>query len=90
MRTIVPILLLLSWLLPPASAPAATIQHFSTGRPQPEVRASFSRNKGAAWQHAVVKPGQAFSVPNDATHLTINDVPRDPRKNWRAKDGSVF
>lgn len=81
---------LLAALLLPSSVLAASIQYISTGRQAPEMRITFSRNGGASWQQGAVRPGQVFNVPPDATHLTINGVPRDPKRNWKVKDGNVF
>ena len=69
---------------------AGVIQYIATGRPSPEVKVSYSRNNGAKWEATVVKPGQVFNVPKDATHLTINGAPRDPRQNYKVKEGNIF
>lgn len=73
-----------------SSAFAGSIQHIGTGKPAPAVQVTFSRNNGASWQKTEVKPGQTFQVPRDATHLNINNVPRDPKRDYKVKDGNVF
>lgn len=69
---------------------AASIQYVGTGKVNQPLRVSLSRNNGATWQKAEVKPGQTFNVPRDTTHLNINNVPRDPKRNYKVKDGNVF
>lgn len=73
-----------------SSAFAGVIQYIGTGRPAPAVEVTFSRNNGASWQKTEVKPGQAFHVPRDATHLNINGVPRDPKRDYKVKEGNVY
>jgi len=69
---------------------AATIQYIGSGKKDAPAEISFSRNNGATWQNAKVVPGQTFSVPADATHLNINNAPRDPKKNYKIREGNVF
>jgi len=69
---------------------AATIQYIGTGKKEVPVEISFSRNNGTTWKNAKVVPGQTFAVPSDATHLNINNVPRDPKKNYKIREGNVF
>ena len=73
-----------------SSGYAATIQYIGSGKNDAPVEVSFSRNNGSSWQNAKVGPGQTFSVPSDATHLNINNVPRDPKKNYKIREGNVF
>lgn len=83
-------LFLLICLLCSSNVLAGTIQYVGTGRSNPPAQVTFSRNNGASWQNLEIKPGQAFNVPRDTTHLYINNVPRDPRLNYKIKDGNVF
>ena len=69
---------------------AGTIQYIGTVNKNEPVNVSFSRNRGASWQTVQVKMGQTFNVPRDATNLTINNVPYDPQKNYKVRDGHVF
>ena len=69
---------------------AATIQYIGSGKKDAPAEISFSRNNGATWQNAKVAPGQTFAVPPDATHLNINNVPRDPKKNHKIRESKVF
>ena len=69
---------------------AGSIQFIGTGKKCDQVKVSFSRNKGASWQNVQIKMGQTFNVPRDATHLTINNVPYDPKKNYKVRDGNVY
>jgi hypothetical protein len=73
-----------------ATALAATIHYIGSGKKDAPVAISFSRNNGASWRNAKVGPGQTFTVPADATHLTIDNVPRDPKKNYKIREGNVF
>ena len=73
-----------------SAALCASIQYVATGHQSREIKITFSRNNGGTWQGVVVKPGSTYVVPNDATHLTIDGVPRDPKKNYKIKDGNVF
>lgn len=84
------LLLVIASFLGISAAQAGSIQYIGTGRDAPKVKVSFSRNKGASWEHREVKPGQTFSVPGDATHLRIDNVPLDPKRNYKVKDGHVF
>ena len=68
---------------------AGTIQYIGTGRQFPPVNVKISRNNGATWNTVQVKPGQTFNVPRDATHLMINEVPRDPKKSYKVKEGNI-
>ena len=68
----------------------AIIQYIGSGKKDAPAEISFSRNNGATWQKAQVGPGQTFAVPSDATHLNINNVPRDPKKNYKIREGNVF
>lgn len=72
------------------SALAATIQYIGSGTKEAPVEISFSRNNGSTWQNAKVVPGQTFSVPTDATHLNILNTPRDPRKNYKIREGNIY
>mgnify|MGYP006916307965 CR=1 FL=1 len=72
------------------NALAGSIQYIGTGTKGEPIKVSFSRNKGASWQNVQVKMGQTFNVPRDATHLTINNVPYDPKKNYKIRDGHVY
>jgi hypothetical protein len=72
------------------SALAATIQYIGGGRNEAPVAISFSRNNGSSWQNAKVGPGQTLTVPPDATHLNINNVPYDPKRNYKIRKGNVF
>lgn len=71
-------------------AQAGSIQYIGTGRSAPKVKVTFSRNNGASWEYKEVKPGQTYHVPKDATHLRIDNVPLDPKRNYKVKDGNVF
>lgn len=82
--------LALAYFLGIPAAQAGSVQYIGTGCAAPKVKVSFSRNKGATWEHKEIKPGQTFSVPRDATHLRIDNVPLDPRRNYKVKDGNVF
>lgn len=82
--------LVLATFLGSAVAQAASIQYIGTGRNAQKVKVTYSRNNGATWEHKEVKPGQTFNVPKDATHLKIDNVPHDPRRNYKVKDGNVF
>ncbi len=59
---------------------AGTIQYIGTGRSSLPVAVKISRNNGSTWNTVQVKPGQTYNIPRDATHLMINEVPRDPKK----------
>ena len=89
MRFVV-IALMLIFCVAVNSGYAATIQYIGSGKKDAPVEISFSRNNGAKWQKAKVSPGQTFAVPPDATHLNINNVPRDPKKNYKIREGNVF
>lgn len=82
--------LALASFLGASAAQAGTIQYIGTGRDAPKVKVSVSRNRGASWEHKEVKPGQTYTVPKDATHLRIDNVPLDPKRNYKVKDGNVF
>ncbi len=69
---------------------ASTIQYIGTGKPAKTIEIAFSRNKGASWTKKTIKPGQVVSVPPDATHLYIDNNPRNPSQNYKIKDGFVF
>lgn len=84
------VLTLMAFFAASSLAHAAVVQYIGTGRPNPPVKVSFSRNNGASWEHKQVKPGQTFNVPKDATHMQLNGIPRNPQKNYKVKDGNVF
>lgn len=65
---------------------------YEPGRSQlsPDMTVSFSTNNGGAWRHVILKPGKGFPVPSGATHLNINGIPLDPKRNYRIKEGNVF
>lgn len=73
-----------------AVAQAGSIQYIGIGRPAPKVKVAFSRNNGTSWEHKEVRPGQTFHLPKDATHLRIDNVPFNPKKNYKVKEGNVF
>ena len=81
---------LLAALVGPTQVYAGSIQYIGTGRNAPKVKVTFSRNNGATWEHKEVKPGQTYNVPKDATHLRIDNVPFDPKRNYKVKEGNVF
>ena len=72
------------------TALSATIQYIGSGKKDAPVDISFSRNAGSTWQNAKVGPGQTFTVPPDATHLNIKNIPYDPKKNYKIREGNVF
>lgn len=82
--------LALASLLGVSAAQAGSIQYIGTGRAAPKVKVTFSRNNGATWEHKEVRPGQTYTVPKNATHLRIDNVPFDPKRNYKVKDGNVF
>lgn len=57
------------------------IPYIGIVKPNSPVKVSFSRNNGASWEHKQIKPGQTFFVPEDATHLHINNVPYNPKNS---------
>ena len=69
---------------------AGTIQYLGTGRPAEQMKITYSRDKGSSWKTVYIKMGQTLSIPPDATHLNINNVPCDPKRNYKIKDGNVF
>lgn len=77
-------------VLSPLSANAATIQYIGTGKKVREIEVAFSRNNGATWQKKTIKAGQALAIPPDATNLIIDGVPRDPKNDYKLKDGLVY
>lgn len=84
------LLVMVVFLFSGSNANAGAIQYIDTGRQSPKIKVSFSRNNGASWKHDVIKKGQIYNVPRDATHLMINDIPRNPKRNYKVKDGNVF
>lgn len=84
------LLFLLASLLGAGVSEAGSIQYIGTGRTAPKVKVTFSRNNGATWEHKEVKPGQIFTFPKDTTHLRIDNVPFDPKRNYKVKEGNVF
>lgn len=82
--------LLLATFLGAAAAQAASIQYIDSGRKAPKVKISFSKNNGASWEYKEVSPGQTYTIPKNATHLRIDNVPYEPSKNYKIKDGNVF
>ena len=82
-------LLVIALLVSPVIATGAVIQYIGTGRPNPAVKVKVSRNNGASWEQKEVKPGQTYHIPPDATHLEINNVPRNPKQNYKVKDGNI-
>lgn len=83
-------LILVTFLICSTNAFAANIQYIDTGKQSPKIKVSFSRNNGASWKQDYIKKGQTYNVPRNATHLMINDIPRDPKRNYKVKDGNVF
>lgn len=83
-------LIIITFLICPVTIFAASIQYIDTGKASPKVKISFSRNNGASWKQDYIKKGQSYNVPRDATHLMINDIPRNPKQNYKVKDGNVF
>lgn len=84
------LLLMLMVLAFAASAQAGAIQYIGNGSGEPAIKVSYSRNNGVKWETKILKPGQTFHVPKDATHLKIDNAPYDPEQNYRVKDGNVF
>ena len=82
--------LLLTVILSAAQVNAGSIQYIGTGRTAPKVKVTFSRNNGATWEHKEVKAGQTFNFPKDTTHLRIDNVPFDPKRNYKVKEGNVY
>ena len=74
----------------PAAAGAASIHYLGNGKGGPAVRIAYSRSNGDKWDYRTMKPGQRFSIPRDATHLRIDNVPYNPKKNYKIKDGNVY
>jgi len=72
------------------NAYAASIQYIDTGKESPKIKITCSRNNGASWKQDYIKKGQTYMVPPDATHLMINDIPRDPKRNYKVKEGNVY
>lgn len=73
-----------------SSSFAGAIQYIGNGKGESQVKITYSRNNGASWENKVIKPGQTFNVPKDATHLKIDNTPYNPGKNYKIKDGNVF
>lgn len=69
---------------------AGVIQYIGNGKDGPDVKIAFSRSNGDKWERKILKPGQTFHIPKDATHLQINGSPRNPKQNFRVKDGHVY
>lgn len=74
----------------PVAAGAASIHYLGNGKGGPAVKVTYSRSHGGKWEHKTMKPGQTFSIPKDATHLRIDNVPYNPKKNYKIKDGNVY
>ena len=68
---------------------AASIQYIDTGKRMPPIKITYSRDNGNTWRHAQIRNGQTFNVPRDATHLRINNIPYNPKKNYKVKEGNV-
>lgn len=82
-------LFLVAFLISPAVAMGAVIQYIGTGRPNPAIEVKVSRNNGSSWEKKAIKPGQTYHIPPDATHLEINNAPRNPKQNYKVKDGNI-
>jgi len=68
---------------------AASIQYIDTGKRMPPIKITYSRDNGNTWKHTQIRNGQTFNVPRDATHLRINNIPYNPKKNYKVKEGNV-
>ncbi|WP_165071993.1 hypothetical protein [Desulfovibrio sp. ZJ200] len=89
MRKII-IFFVLAALAVASVAQAGSIQYLSSGRKAPPVKVTFSTNNGGIWEHRVLKPGQICTFPKGTTHLRIDNVPFDPKRNYKVKEGNVF
>ena len=69
---------------------AGAIQYIGNDKGEPKVKITYSRTNGVSWENKVIKPGQTFNVPKDATHLKIDNAPHNPNRNYKIKDGNVF
>ena len=84
------ILLIIIFIITATSVDAETIQYIDTGKKSPCVKIVFSRNNGSSWKENIIRKGQSCNLPKDVTNLFINNVPYDPKKNYKIKDGNVF
>ena len=79
----------MAFILGESTIYGAAIQYIGNGKGEPKVKITWSRNNGTRWETKILVPGQTFQIPRDATNLKIDNVPHNPDRNYKIRDGHV-